>query len=94
MAECSNSLVLVGTVGSNPTNRSKKNLTKRATSGVDFTNILCAAFTHADTKSAKNAIKPLVFFCAFGISVNKICSSIVGENGPLTIIHFLLTNEK
>ncbi len=37
-----------------------------ARSGVDFTNILCEAFTHADPKRANiHSVKPSVSFCAF-----------------------------
>jgi len=35
--------------------------------GVNFPNILLEAFMSADPKSAKNTVKPSVFFCAFGI---------------------------
>jgi hypothetical protein len=37
---------------------------------VNFTNILCSAFTRADHKRAKNTVKYSVF-CAFGIWVQK-----------------------
>jgi len=40
---------------------------------VDFTNILQAAFTHADPKSVKKTDKLPVFFCAFGIRTHKSC---------------------
>jgi len=30
--------------------------------GLNFINILCPAFTHTDPKSAKNTVKPSVFF--------------------------------
>jgi len=39
--------------------------------GVNFTNILCPAFTCADTKRAKNTVKLLRLFCAFGICACK-----------------------
>jgi hypothetical protein len=32
---------------------------------------LSEAFAHADCKSAKNTVKPSVFFCAFGIWAGK-----------------------
>ncbi len=38
----------------------------RLKSGVDFTKILCAAFTCAGPKSAKNTVKPSVFFALLG----------------------------
>jgi len=34
--------------------------------GVNFTNILQTAFTHADPKSAKNTVKLSVFFALLG----------------------------
>ncbi len=37
--------------------------------GADFTNILCAAFTPADPKSAKKYIQTS-YFCAFGILIS------------------------
>jgi len=40
--------------------------------GVNFTNILQAAFTGADTKSAKKYCQVVSLFCAFGIYVCKI----------------------
>ena len=42
--------------------------------GVNFTNILQAAFTLADPKSAEKTVKLSSFFCAFGICERKICS--------------------
>ncbi len=36
------------------------------TPGVNFSNILHAAFTHADPKSASNTFKPSVFFALLG----------------------------
>ena len=42
--------------------------------GVNFTNILQAAFTRADPKSAKKTVKLSSFFCAFGICARKSCS--------------------
>jgi len=41
--------------------------------GVDFTNILQAAFTRADPKSAKNYSQVISLFCAFGICARKSC---------------------
>ncbi len=49
--------------------------------GVDFTNILHAAFTCADPKSIKNTDDLTVFFGAFGICPRKSCLSNVGEIG-------------
>jgi len=37
------------------------------TTGVNFTNILCTAFMCSDPKKAKNTVKPLSLFWAFGI---------------------------
>ncbi len=39
--------------------------------GVNFTNILQVAFTCPDPKSAKNTVKLSVYFCTFGICVQK-----------------------
>jgi len=35
--------------------------------GVNFTNILCAAFKQADPRSAKKYSQVIILFCAFGI---------------------------
>ena len=43
------------------------------TSGVNFTNILQAAFTCEDPKSAKKLLNLTVFICAFGICTHKSC---------------------
>jgi len=63
--------------------------------GVDFTNILLEAFTHADPKSAKNTVKLSVSFCAFGICPCKSCSKNVDEidNKFQANIWFFLTTE-
>jgi len=42
--------------------------------GVDFTNVLRAAFNHADAKSAKWLLAVWLYFCAFGICTCKRCS--------------------
>jgi len=52
---------------------------RRSSTGVNFTNILRAAFTHADPESAKNTVKLSVFFCTFGIWAGKSCSLNVGK---------------
>jgi hypothetical protein len=41
--------------------------------GVNFTNILCPAFTLIDTESIKNTVMSSVSFYAFGICVRKSC---------------------
>jgi len=41
---------------------------------VDLNNILRAAFTHKDPRSAEKTDKLSVFFCAFGISTHKSSS--------------------
>jgi len=38
----------------------------KLTTGVDITNILCAAFLLVDTKRAKNTVKPSVLFALLG----------------------------
>jgi len=50
--------------------------------GVYFTNILRAAFMLADPKSGKKTDSFTVFFCAFGICMDKSCKSNVGEIDP------------
>ena len=50
--------------------------------GVNFTNILRAAFTRADPKSAKKDSQLKQLFCDFGIYVRKSCSQNVGEIDP------------
>jgi len=47
---------------------------------VDFTNILLAAFMHADPKNANKYSKAISFFALFVIYVRKSCSKNVGEN--------------
>jgi len=42
--------------------------------GVNFINILRAAFTLVDPKSVKNTVKSSVSFYAFGIYVRKSCT--------------------
>ena len=42
-----------------------------ATSGVNFTNVLQAAFALVDPKSAKKTVKLSSFFCAFGIKAAR-----------------------
>jgi len=39
--------------------------------GVNFINVLQAAFTHADPESAKKTVKSAVLFYAFGTYVHK-----------------------
>ena len=51
-------------------NTARKMLVK-LTPGVNFTNILHSAFTHADPKSAKTTVWSSVSFCAFGTSKCK-----------------------
>jgi len=48
-------------------------------SGVNFTNILCAAFMRTDPKSAKNTDSLTVFFCTFGICahVKAACKTLM-----------------
>jgi len=45
----------------------------KLTAGVNFMNVLQAAFVHKDPKSAKRTGKLTVFFCAFRICVHKSC---------------------
>jgi len=47
--------------------------------GVNFINILRAAFTREEPESAKKTVKLSIFFCAFGICAHKSCSLNVGE---------------
>ena len=43
-------------------------------SGVNFTNVLRAAFTLADSESTKKAAQLDSLFCAFGVWGHKSCS--------------------
>jgi hypothetical protein len=45
--------------------------TGRGKPGVNFTNVLRAAFTHTDPKIAINTVKSFVSFCDFGIYAHK-----------------------
>jgi len=47
--------------------------------GVDFTNILHAAFTHTDPKSTKNTVKLSVFLVLLGSSIVKALQKNIGE---------------
>jgi hypothetical protein len=42
--------------------------------GVNFTNVLRAAFSQVDPKSVKNTVKPIVSFYTFGICGHKSCT--------------------
>ena len=46
----------------------------KLTPGVNFTNVLQAAFTLADPESTKKAAQLDSLFCAFGVCMRKICS--------------------
>jgi len=46
---------------------------KLATTGVNFINVLHAAFTHTNPKSAKKDSQVVNIFCAFGICPLKSC---------------------
>ncbi len=49
---------------------------------VDFTNILHEAFTCEDPKSAKNTVKPSVFFALFGsVHIYFTCKLRIGDFG-------------
>jgi len=53
--------------------------------GVDFTNILLAAYTRQDYKSTKHIVKPSVFFVLLGSALVKIApkmlvKSTAGDN--------------
>jgi len=50
--------------------------------GVNFTNGLRKAFTHADPKIAKNSVKLSVSYCAFRICACKSFAFIVDEIDP------------
>jgi len=67
--------------------RSQKRKKTLLWSGVNFINILQAAFTHQDPKSAKNTVKFPVFFCAFGIWAHKSCLKNVDEIDPRDQFH-------
>ncbi len=41
--------------------------------GVNFFNVLRAAFAHADPKSVKNTVKSALSFYAFGLHDRKSC---------------------
>jgi len=57
-------------------------------SGVNFTNILQAAFTQADPKSAKNTVKPSVFFALLGFERVKAACKMLVKSTPADRIHF------
>ncbi len=46
----------------------------KLTPGLNFIIILCTVFTLVDPKSAKNTVKSLVSFYAFGIYERKSCT--------------------
>ncbi len=50
--------------------------------GVNFTNVLRAAFSQVDPKSVKNTVKPIVSFYTFGICGHKSCTQNVDEIEP------------
>jgi hypothetical protein len=52
------------------------------TFGVNFTNILCTAFTYTDPKSAKKYSQAVSLFCVLGIFVRKSFTSNVDEIDP------------
>jgi len=55
-------------------------------SGVNFTNVLRAAFTLVDPESFKNTVKSSVSFYAFGICGRKSCTKSVDEIEPWWIL--------
>jgi len=50
--------------------------------GVDFTNILCTAFTLADPKSAKNTVKPQSFLRFWDLCVVIAASKMLVKLTP------------
>ena len=54
----------------------------KSTPGVNFINVLWAAFMHANTKSEKKCGQAVSLFCTFRICVDKSCAWNVGEIGP------------
>ena len=50
--------------------------------GVNFTNILCAAFTHADPKSAKKTSQLKQLFALLGSAGIKAACKLVDEIDP------------
>jgi hypothetical protein len=62
--------------------------------GVNFTNILCAAFGRADFKSAKNADNLTVFFALLGaISVKRWCNRPLDTNNNFLKKKMVTSNE-
>ena len=57
-------------------------LEKVAAAGVNFTNILRAAFTHADPKSAKKTVKSSIFFVLSGSKRVKAAHKHIDEINP------------
>jgi len=55
---------------------------------VDFTNILCTAFTRADSKSAKNTVKLSVLFARLGFRLVKALRKTLVKSTP-GWVHFL-----
>ncbi len=59
-------------------------------SGVNFINVVRAAFLHADAKSAKKTVKLSVFFALLGSVRIKAASRTLMKLTP----HFMSSNEK
>jgi len=55
--------------------------------GADLTNNLHAAFMHADPKSAKNTVKPSVFFALLGSARIKAARKMLLKSTPVKFHH-------
>ncbi len=55
----------------------------KLTAGVNFTNIVWAAFTHEDHKSAKKTLMTWLFFCNLGSLLNKAACKMLAKLTPV-----------